>query len=121
MSKARTSPNRATQEVQGGLDPWCPSRYPEVTTRVKASQCLTTRLPRQSQQGSQVVKMPMSFTSILFIIKKSPLLSVSPRSREFLLLCWEAPTAGSQSRMQPGLDPLGSPCSPAGISAQHWG
>lgn len=91
MSKARTSPNRATQEVQGGLDRWCPSRYAEVTTWVKASRCPTTRLPRQSQRGSQVAKMPMSFTSILFMIKKSPLLSVSPRSREFLLLRWEAP------------------------------
>ena len=40
------------------------SRHPKVTSWVKASQCLTTRLPKQSHRGSQVAKMPMSFISI---------------------------------------------------------
>jgi len=91
ISKARTLPSRATQEVGGGqkvsLVLCATSRHPEVTPCVKASQCLATRSPGQSQ----LAKMPMSFASILFSIKKSPLLSTSPRRRELLLPRWEAP------------------------------
>lgn len=71
------------------------SRHTKVTTWVKASQCLTTRLTWAVTRGLTSSKNADEF-HIYFALKKSPLVSVSPRSKGFLLR-WGAPTAGSQA------------------------